>query len=276
MRKPLLTSATVLLLAALGACSSGNTPAGPAPTSGAATSSSAAEARKLASATEFVTAVTAGMKAKKTATVTSSATNPKRPDKAKASSELRFEDGDKVLAKLTTEEAEGRTVVLSLPDASYLQTPEQASKTPGKPWLKIDPAGGPGAVIMLTFLARATEISDPSRSIDQLRTAGTLDSATAEAVEGTAATRYTITVDLAKVAAATTAQPAKAMAEAKVKQGATAVKHDIWLDANNVPLRWQTVENGKGGAGATVDARYDWGKPVEIAAPPANQVGQPG
>lgn len=129
---------------------------------------------------------------------------------------------------------------------------------------------------MTPFVARFTEGSDPSRGIAHFGAAGQLDAPVAEQVDGVAAIRYTITVDYAKLAAATTDKLVKANYESKVKLNRNAMKHEVWLDAGNLPLRWRATEIGKVEFTTTVDAKFqDWGKPVEITAPPAAQIGQP-
>jgi hypothetical protein len=52
------------------------------------------------------------------------------------------------------------------------------------------------------------------------------------------------------------------------------VESSLWLDARNHPLRVLLAQPLPAGQGTyTVDARYrEWGQPVQISAPPADQV----
>ncbi|GAA2810413.1 hypothetical protein [Crossiella cryophila] len=275
MRRPLLATTSVLLLTALGACSGGAAPSSSAPaTSSAATS--AAAAAKLTNVTEFVTAVNAAMLAKKTVHLSTAAADSRKPaESAKTKTQLRFEEGGKVSSLLVAEDGEGKTTVVQLPTEFFLQTADNEKETPGKPWRQVK-AGGDDlfSKVMTPVVVRMTEASDPSRGIAHFGTAGQFDAPVPEQVDGVAATKYTITVDYAKVVAATTDKFVKGNFESKIKLNRSALKHEVWLDANNLPLRWRATESGKVEFTSTVDAKFqDWGKPVEIAAPPAAQIG---
>ncbi|MGW0516896.1 hypothetical protein [Crossiella sp. NPDC003009] len=273
MRTTLLAAAaSALTLTALAACSGGS----PAAQSPAPTSSSAAAA-KLASPAELATAVNAAMLAKKTVHLSVAATDSRKPDKAtETKTQLLFESGGRVSSAMVAKE-EGKTMtVVRLPTEWYLNSPDQEEETPGKPWRLIKPDSEDSfSKIMSVVVLKLTELSDPSRGIVHFAAAGQLDSSAAEPVDGVAATRYTVTVDYAKAAAATSDKQAKASLESKVKLNRNAMKHEIWLDANNLPLRWRATETGKVEFTTTLDAKFqDWGKPVDVAAPPLAQLGQ--
>ncbi|MCK2243909.1 MULTISPECIES: hypothetical protein [unclassified Crossiella] len=276
MRRPLLATTSVLLLTALGACSGGAAPSTAPPATSSAASSAAAA--KLTSATEFVTAVNAAMLAKKTVHLSTAASDSRKPGEAATTkTQLRFEEGGKVSSLMVAEGGADKTTVLQLPTESFLKDADNEKETPGKPWRQVKTGGDDlFSKVMTPLVVRMTEASDPSRGIAHFGTAGQLDAPVPEQVDGVAATRYTITVDYAKVVAATTDKLVKGNFESKIKLNRSALKHEIWLDAGNLPLRWRSTESGKVEFTTTVDAKFqDWGKPVEIAAPPAAQIGQP-
>ncbi|MCO1580148.1 hypothetical protein M8C13_30775 [Crossiella sp. SN42] len=275
MRTTLLAAAaSALTLTTLAACSGGSPAAqSPAPTS----SSAPAAATKLASPAELATAVNAAMLAKKTVQLSADVVDSRKPaESVKTKSQLRFEDGGRVSSAMVAEQPEGATRTVMLPAESFLSSPDQEQETPGKPWRRFTVGGEDlTSKLMTSLMNRYVEMSDPSRGIVHFAAAGQLDSSAAEPVDGAAATRYTITVDYAKAAAASTDKLVKTNLESKVKLNRNAMKHEIWLDANNLPLRWRATETGKVEFTTTLDAKFqDWGKPVEIAAPPATQVGE--
>jgi hypothetical protein len=144
----------------------------------------------------------------------------------------------------------------------YLKVPGSPG---GKPWMRSSLDGAFGKQF-----GGLGDQADPSKQFDQLKTAGTLSGATPDTVDGTPATKYTLTLDAAKLAAAGTPEQ-QATNKALVEQGVKTIDMQIWVGDDNLPLRVSTSTPVQGQT-TTIDIHYsDWGKPVDIAAPPADE-----
>ncbi|GAA4034583.1 hypothetical protein GCM10022247_69760 [Allokutzneria multivorans] len=264
------------MLAALAACTTAPPPAPPAPASSVPTTTAPPAPAKLGSATEFVTAVNEGMRSKKTAAITAELQSGEGITPTKATGQVRFDGDDRVSTSTISATPEGRATILLLAGENFIQSPNTAKQNPDKPWKRLAPPGKYGETSAdLVLATTAAEETHPTLRIDWLRTSGTLEGAAEEVVDGVPTIRYTITVDLAKVlksvASANNLQ-LKAQLEHDINSGKTSVKHEVWVQAGNVPLRWRTTAPGPDKKPLSSTTTFqDWGKPVELTAPPADK-----
>jgi len=101
-----------------------------------------------------------------------------------------------------------------------------------------------------------------------MRTAGTITQTSTETLDGVRSTRYAIDVDLAKLIEAEPDAVVKGSLQALGKQGVTRISYQLWLDGQNLPAKVTTSFAGK-----VNSIRYSrWGEPVEVSAPPADQL----
>ncbi|HEX5119470.1 MAG TPA: hypothetical protein VFW65_30135 [Pseudonocardiaceae bacterium] len=161
----------------------------------------------------------------------------------------------------------------------YVKLPAQLANlmgSTGKPWTKFDLGADNPLSASLGSTADVAAQADPTKLLQQIA-AGTITKVTHGTVNGVAATHYTITVDVAKMVAAQSGDQAEEQALQQL--GVTSVPFDIWVDSNDLPLRIVThVAYAEPGTNqseqVTITINYtDWGKPVTISAPPADQVG---
>ncbi|MBB4675859.1 hypothetical protein [Crossiella cryophila] len=280
MRTTLPAVSGLVLLTALAACTSGTPtpPPAPAPSSTPAATSAAPPVAKPTDATTLATAITTAMRGKKTAAANTTVDTPIANVATKATAAVRFED-EQVSFTVTGENPKLAAIALSavvLGETTYAKDQASTKADPAKPWRLLSEKStrdrqNSGELIEVKTLA---ETALPTQQLAWFRTGGKLEATAEETVDGTATTRYTITVDLAKVAAATSDLQQQVQLESDVKSGITSVKHEIWLTADNLPLRWQrTWPTGLGGKPTITDTRFtDWGKAAEITAPPAAQI----
>jgi hypothetical protein len=167
--------------------------------------------------------------------------------------------------------------IIVLPDQAYVKPPADPSSptAQGKPWLRIqhdsaDPVSQQFASLVQSVRANA----DPTQSFTQFGDAASIVGAAEDPLDGVRAIRYSIRVDVARAAAQEDDPALKQSLEQTVRNGMATVDSSLWLDAWNHPLRVLLRQQLPGGAGVyTVDARYrDWGQPVRIDPPPADQV----
>jgi hypothetical protein len=163
----------------------------------------------------------------------------------------------------------------------YLRFPALTAQV-GTPWVSADlqTLAGMQGVDLSALMGAAG--ADPTSTLAQLRGAGEVTEVGPEDVRGVATTHYHALVDLR---AAVEALPADARAalEQSVAQyeallGTTDIEVDVWIDADGRPARIVEVMPFPAGAGqppveATLTMElFDWGTPVEVAPPPADQV----
>jgi hypothetical protein len=192
--------------------------------------------------------------------------------------------GDASFAQPVSEQltmsAQGMQIKMILLDnAFYMDVPELQQAT-GKPWLKIDGSGNDpvdqafGSMIKLT-----QQNADPSQILTQLEGAGTLQSTTQETVDGQATTHYKVQVDVNKMIAKQTDPTTKQLLQQAQAHGMGNYPVDVWLaNSDNLPVKMQVVTPTADATGSATQVTMtmnftNWGEPVHITAPPADQVG---
>jgi hypothetical protein len=162
-------------------------------------------------------------------------------------------------------------------DAFYVKLPEELE--PGKSWLKIDTNGSdPLSKALGSAVKQMKENGDPSQTLKLLEGAGEITATRSEPLNGKDTTHYTLTVDVKKLIAKQTDADQKKALEEATKAGVQNFPVDVWLDAENLPVRIalnipftdptsQKTEQVK----MSIDYT-DWGKPVDVTAPPASEV----
>lgn len=164
--------------------------------------------------------------------------------------------------------------LVATPDATYTKIPGLAETT-GKAWIKtVTDPNNP-----LSGGAQAGSFQKMTDFKQMLPAGSTITSSAPEKVDGKDATRYEITTDLTK-AVAEGAPEQKAMYKVLVDSGITEVKQTVWADADGLPAKVNAVTPPMNVMGqqvpeTTTTVTYkDWGKPVTITVPPADQVQQ--
>ncbi len=163
-------------------------------------------------------------------------------------------------------------------DRLYLKLPQSLVPT-AKPWIGVDPNGTDQASKALAAIVSEEQANtDPSKTLTQIQSAGTITRTSADQVDGQPATHYVISVNTAKLLAspAVTPQLRQLVSGSGVTMPATIV-YDVWINSTNLPVRVGFSENvTRAGTSTkvTVDMTYtQWGAPVHIQAPPADQIG---
>jgi len=153
--------------------------------------------------------------------------------------------------------------------------------TAEKPWVKIDAAAQAGAS---ASGITPGQNGDPSQSLDFLRGAsGDVKRIGSEPVRGVPTTHYAAVLDLQKAADASSAK-SKATIESLIKTlGSSKQPTDVWLDNDgrlrrlrySIDLSKTKVATSTPGTAGTVTFTlelYDFGTPVKVDIPPADQV----
>jgi hypothetical protein len=167
----------------------------------------------------------------------------------------------------------GTPNVVSDGDVLYVAVPEAArQQTGGKPFARFDLSA---AVAQMGTPAGGEALS-PMQSLEQLKSVGaTIDEVGHESVRGVDTTHYRTTVDATRTLPGATGS---LVPNAMLDQ-LRAVPYDVWLDDQDRPRRVETtVTITVPGAAASAFSStstlelFDFGKPVTIDVPPADQV----
>lgn len=163
--------------------------------------------------------------------------------------------------------------------ALYLKAP--AVLHSAKPWVKVDANGTDEASkAVAALVSQEQQTADPSKALQQISSAGTIDQVTPDQVNGQPATRYRITVNTQKLLNSNFISPQmrqlleSAQAVSKLPPSMT---YDVWISADNLPAKMDLTEDltvqGKKVDVSIVMTYSDWGAPVTITVPSPAEVG---
>jgi len=190
--------------------------------------------------------------------------------------------GDSPAISMNMDTGQGSMAIILLDGVLYLKLPTGLSPGGGKPWIKIDSndENNPLAQALGSMTDQLRSNADPREMLEQFKDAGKINSSEKQELNGEQTTHYKITVDVKKLAAnQQDADMRKAMQEA-VKSGLKEFPIDLWVNDDDLPVRMSVdmpTADPTSGKSVPVKVQVDyskWGEPVDIAAPPADQVGE--
>lgn len=182
--------------------------------------------------------------------------------------------GDETAMSMTMNMAGQSMDMLFVDNVMYMKMPEGMNPDPSKPWIKMT---AEDAAAQGQDFSQMSQQSDPTKTLEQLQQAGGEIKNTQETeVNGEQATQYTIELDLSKAGGMLGGDE---QATASIPEG-TMIPVELYLNGDNLPLRVEmnmdAVAEAVGAptGGKMVMNYTDWGTPVDIQAPPADQVGE--
>jgi hypothetical protein len=117
---------------------------------------------------------------------------------------------------------------------------------------------------------------DPTAALDQLRGAGEVAEIGTEEVRGVTTTRFHAVVDLHDAIAAAPEDQREALEQlleqAETLLDSSVVEVDVWIDAEGRPARMTQLTELAGGHTTVTMELFDWGVPVDLTPPPADEV----
>jgi hypothetical protein len=163
-------------------------------------------------------------------------------------------------------------------DTLYMKIPELSSELGGKPWAKISLSSMGSMGSTFQSLIDSAKNTDPTAQLQPLLAAGDLHKVGTETVDGVQATHYSGTVDPAT--AFDSSQAAKNLTSTEISQlksmlkdaGVTKETIDVWVASTGLPVRETVTANSNTGATKVDMHLSDWGAPVTVTVPPADQV----
>jgi hypothetical protein len=274
MKKTALVAAGVALLVTVGACGAktGNA-LGPAPAGQDGSTSLFGTAQDLVRAASAKTGQVKSAKFTYVETLGS--------QQITGQGEGRF-DGPNTAMRMTMN-LEGEKVEARLVgNQMYFQLPANAREaSAGKPWAKISLDTGAGRA--LGQMTDQAEQNDPAHFLDQIQQAGTITKSEQTVLDGQPVSHYWVDLDVAK---ALDKLVGEAMPKDQLEKIAGQVKTiplQMWLNADQLPVQITedlgAVMKAAGAPGAEQGMGFtmkytDWGTPVDVQAPPADQVGE--
>ena len=168
----------------------------------------------------------------------------------------------------------GAMQLLYLDKVIYLKSAQLSQATGGKTWLKIDLTDqARQAGFDLDTLLNQSQQANPAEQTKMLTASKDVREVGEETINGVKTTHYTgsMTVEeaLAKLDAKTRAELGKAYRE----MGGTKIKFDLWADDQQLPRKLTTKVPTAEGTMTMTMVYLDYGKPVNVNPPPAEQVG---
>jgi hypothetical protein len=187
------------------------------------------------------------------------------PDSAQQTCKLQLRPSKAAECETPTQQGAFRTI--ATPDGLFISTPDVAA-TGGKPWRKVDLHGGDPLAQIGGMTQTNGGVFTPG--------AATVTGSASDTVDGTSCTRYDLNLDATKLFEGmlkqTDNEALKAAGAEMAKAGGTATGK-VWIGKDNLPV--QTVVNLtlKDQPTQTQTIKYsDWGKPVTVTAPSADQI----
>ena len=274
--------ATLLTLAACGSTVTGS----PTPVAGG--SGGGGTTQKITTVSDLGALVQHNATSKNSAHVTM-AMNVGGMGAINATGDIKFDGTQSAEQMAMTLPGMGDMQIVVIGTTTYMKLPSDLAGLAGgtgmtKPWMKIDLSGNDALSKSLGSTAGLADQTDPTQLIKKIAQAGTITKVTQDTVDGAPATHYSITVDVQKMLTTMTGNADDTEKQALTQLGLKTMPFDIWVNSDNLPVNITTamafsgsaMSAAGGGAPTQVDVTVNytkWGEPINIQAPPADQVG---
>jgi len=191
--------------------------------------------------------------------------------------DLKFGSGAAALSMdMTT--PQGSISMVFLDSVLYVKLPKELQ--PGKAWVRIDSTSdSPIAKALSTVNEQLGKNADPRAALQEFEKSGEITATREEELGDKKTTHYTVTVNVQKMADNQTDPTQKKAMQDAIAAGMKDFPVDVWVDEEGLPVRFALDTPTPDGSGGMTSVKMqvdytDWGKPVEIAAPPADQVAE--
>ncbi|MFI6304837.1 hypothetical protein ACIBCH_23435 [Amycolatopsis thailandensis] len=181
--------------------------------------------------------------------------------------------------------------MLFIDNALYfkLDAEDKAELKTDKAYVKISPDGqDPLSQLLGKMMSKAMKDSDPSRILEQVSQAGKITKSDQVVLNGEQTNHYVIEVEAEKAIALIMGEvgiplPAETVNQLKAKLAGknVVITTELWLNADQLPVQvvsdstaFVKAMGAPGDGVAKTTVKYtDWGVPVSLTVPPADQVG---
>ncbi|MFC4084823.1 hypothetical protein [Amycolatopsis samaneae] len=278
MRKTTLVAAGAALVLTLTACGGNNGGIGSQISENKASGLSApfADALQLASASKEGTQKSKSAKMSMEASVAGQSIS--------MTGAIRF-DGENTAVAMSMNMM-GQQMELRMVDkTTYMKMPAEQLKKMGtdKTWVKINPNGDdPVSKALGKSTAESSDQSDPTKILEQIGNGGKIISSDQTELNGEPVNHYVAEIDLGKnMTKVLDNAPPEAKDALAEKLKGLKMPVELWLNKDQLPVQMVVDSSamikaagvpGEAEAGKVTVKYTDWGKPVDVQAPPADQV----
>lgn len=161
----------------------------------------------------------------------------------------------------------------------YMKYPALSAEFGGKPWMEIDLGEAGGTLGSLSSLINSSRNENPTTSLAALLASKTVTKVGTETVQGQQTTHYSGTLQAdqflqnSAISSRLTSAQATQLKSMLKTGGVTSEAIDVWVASNGLPVQVKSVVHSTTAGTATVLMDLsDWGLPVHVTAPPADQV----
>ncbi|MDI2032030.1 hypothetical protein QFW96_25640 [Saccharopolyspora sp. TS4A08] len=159
-------------------------------------------------------------------------------------------------------------------NTGYLNTP-LARPDPSKQWLKISQDGSDfGSKLLSPALDQLHESVDPRATFSGVEAATRIQGTAPDTVDGRPTTRYELRILTDEAAEIAPDEQQRERFQQAADDGERELGYQLWLDDQGLPAKFAaTTRVAQAGEVSLTSTYRDWGSPVEIPLPPANDVG---
>lgn len=157
----------------------------------------------------------------------------------------------------------------------YLDYPALSAEMGGKPWGKVDLSEAGGSLGSLSALAASARNYNPTTQLQAMIASGKVTDVGTQTLDNAQTTHYQGKLTVSQMLGQSSGLTATQLNELKSTLAASGVTYelvDLWVGTDNLPVEVKTVTQSPSGQVSTDMMLSDWGKPVQIGAPPASQV----
>lgn len=162
----------------------------------------------------------------------------------------------------------------------YMQDAQLSALEGGKPWLELNTSSlGSGLGASLGTMLNSAKTESPSEELGPLLASGDLTDVGTGTVNGVQATHYSGTMTASQAADLASVNGLDSSDVQEIKSlfqtgGVQSEKMDVWVNSSNLPVQVTVATTSTAlGTVTSVTNFTNWGAPVTITDPPADQVG---
>jgi outer membrane lipoprotein-sorting protein len=168
----------------------------------------------------------------------------------------------------------GAIQVVYIDKVIYMKSPQLSQATGGKPWLKLDLGKqAQQSGFSLDALMNQSEQVNPAEQTKMLTASKDVRKVGTETVNGVKTTHYTGSITISEALAKLDAKARQQLQKVYNQAGADKINFDLWADDQQLPRKLTTRLAIPQATTSSTIVYEDYGTPVHVSAPPADQVG---
>ena len=168
----------------------------------------------------------------------------------------------------------GAIQVVYLDKVVYMKSAQLSQATNGKPWIKMDIGReAQQSGFNLDALMNQSQQINPAEQTKMLTASKDVKEVGEETINGIKTTHYTGSMTVAEAMAKLDAKTRQQLEKVYQQVGANKIFFDLWADDEQLPRKLTTKISIPQGNTSNTIIYQDYGKLVNVSAPPADQVG---